>query len=85
MYPGPGVGGRSDEVFGGRKGFTEDGAAAFRSSRLEERGFTLARGSHFEVEFLRRWPTQTGGEDVAHFNVVDLLGGIVDVQLGKSG
>jgi hypothetical protein len=25
------------------------------------------------------------GRDVAHFDVVDLLGGIVDVQLGKSG
>lgn len=26
-----------------------------------------------------------GGEDVAYFDVVDLLGGIVDVQLSKSG
>ena len=28
---------------------------------------------------------ETGGKDMAHFDVVDLLGGIVDVKLGKTG
>jgi hypothetical protein len=44
-----------------------------------QRGGLVSKPNHPEMADADR------GRDVAHFDVVDLLGGIVDVQLGKSG